>query len=107
MKAAPKDQIEWDRWYCPHPDCEEGRGYVDPESITETVCDRNHPIKLVWREGSVSPRLMERLSRHRWRPFPHIGSPSTWVCIHCLDRSARKRLPVFGCVGVTEHQKIV
>jgi len=79
-----KDQIEWDRWHCPHPDCEDCRPYDDPESVTETVCDRNHSIRLVWRDGKVSPRLQERISRHRWRPFFDF-----WVCIRLI--AARER----------------
>jgi len=85
--------VEWDTWYCPHPDCEDGRGYDDPESITETSCDKGHHVKLVWREnGHASPRLVGRRHRHNW-----LAVPGGWFCLNCTDKKRGIRAPVFGC----------
>ncbi len=48
MKIELDNELEeWGYWYCPHPDCEDGRKYQDPESIFTTCCDKGHVVNLI------------------------------------------------------------
>ena len=47
----------WDDWFCPHPECDEGRTYSDPDTVRFTCCDRGHEVRLTWHGGEVQARL--------------------------------------------------
>lgn len=61
----------WDDWCCPHPECDEGRTYSDPDTVRSTCCDRGHEVRLTWHGGEVQARLRGHASgdaasfRHR------------------------------------------
>ena len=50
----------WDDWCCPHPECDEGRTYSDPDTVRSTCCDRGHEVRLTWHGGEVQARLHYR-----------------------------------------------
>ena len=51
----------WAKWDCPHPDCEDGREYEDPDTVFETTCDKGHQVMLIWSVGDdrITPILAE------------------------------------------------
>jgi hypothetical protein len=95
----------WDKWRCPYPACGDAdREYEDPSTMERTTCERGHVVRLVWRDGSVSARMVGRVNRHKWRV--HFGG--YWFCWRCQDTAAlMARLPVFGCVGFPQEEKPV
>ncbi len=50
----------WDDWCCPHPECDEGRTYSDPDTVFASCCDRGHEVRLTWHGGEVQARLHYR-----------------------------------------------
>lgn len=67
----------WDDWCCPHPECDEGRTYSDPDTVRSTCCDRGHEVRLTWHGGEVQARLRGHASRHCWRDTPWGFSDGT------------------------------
>jgi hypothetical protein len=89
---------EWDKWNCPHPDCEDGREYDDPDTIFVTTCDKGHTVNLIWgRDGKVSARLPNQQNEHRW--VPHLTGKNAWYCLGCGDTKKGFKAPKYGCVG--------
>lgn len=85
----------WDDWCCPHPECDEGRTYSDPDTVRSTCCDRGHEVRLTWHGGEVQARLRGHASRHCWRDTPWGFA----VCLNCADKSRALRPPIWGCAG--------
>jgi hypothetical protein len=45
---------EMSKWYCPHPDCADGREYEDPQDIFNTACDKGHEVWLHHQDNKTS-----------------------------------------------------